>query len=91
MIRETIGDNQRGVNSLPFRTGKRLFVAGVTQFSTPKYIKNKSRVKNSEGTMVKLTAEMKEAFWKMKVFPVARFKFSSYMVTGNFGADIKVI
>ncbi len=71
MIRETIGDNQRGINFLPFGTGKRMFVSGAMQFSTPKYIKNKSRVKSSEGTMVKLTAEMKEAFGKMKVFPVA--------------------
>ena len=30
-----------------------------------------SRINIGEGTMVKLTAEMKEAFGKMKVFPVA--------------------
>jgi hypothetical protein len=40
-------------------------------FSTLKYIQLESRINIGEGTMVKLTAEMKEAFGKMKVFPVA--------------------
>ncbi len=38
---------------------------------TLNYIQNKSRKNIGEGTMVKLTADMKEAFGKMKVFPVA--------------------
>ena len=38
---------------------------------TLKYIQKESRMNIGEGTMVKLTAEMKEAFAKMKVFPVA--------------------
>jgi len=38
---------------------------------TLKYIQMESRINIGEGTMVKLTAEMKEAFGKMKVFPVA--------------------
>jgi predicted pyridoxine 5'-phosphate oxidase superfamily flavin-nucleotide-binding protein len=36
-----------------------------------KYIQNESRKDKGEETMVKLTADMKEAFGKMKVFPVA--------------------
>jgi uncharacterized protein len=40
-------------------------------FSTLKYIQLESRINIGEGTMVKLTAEMKETFGKMKVFPVA--------------------
>ena len=38
---------------------------------TLKYIQKESRMNIGEGTMVKLTPEMKEAFTKMKVFPVA--------------------
>jgi predicted pyridoxine 5'-phosphate oxidase superfamily flavin-nucleotide-binding protein len=38
---------------------------------TLNYIQNKSRKNIGEGSMVKLTADMKEAFGKMKVFPVA--------------------
>jgi predicted pyridoxine 5'-phosphate oxidase superfamily flavin-nucleotide-binding protein len=39
--------------------------------ATLKYILKESRMNIGEGTMVKLTADMKEAFGKMKVFPVA--------------------
>jgi len=40
-------------------------------FLTPRYIRTGRRGKVGAFTMVKLTAEMKEAFLKMKVFPVA--------------------
>jgi len=40
-------------------------------FLTPRYIRTGRRGKVGVFTMVKLTAEMKEAFLKMKVFPVA--------------------
>ena len=43
----------------------------VMRISTLKYIQKEFRLNIGEGTMVKLTEEMKEAFAKMKVFPVA--------------------
>ena len=47
------------------------FLAENARFYGKKYMHFQSRRKNGEGFMVKLNADMKEAFLKMKIFPVA--------------------